>query len=138
MCSHKNLPKLIPLILLFSKTKSSVEGGRHCKSIVGPHNIEHTNQAQNITRPRTHMCVKVALPVSCMSVKLRAMNSGDKKISIRESDVEIKMEPKVLFENYSFIHTCKCRNKSTRYASIRQNDQNLKWKMYRLYRHSAT
>jgi hypothetical protein len=95
VCSHKNRPKLAPLILLFSKTKSSVEDERHCKSIVGPLKNEHTNQAQNFIRPRAHVYIKVALPVSCMSVKLGAMNAYDKKISIRESDIEIKMEPKV-------------------------------------------
>ena len=56
------------------------------------------NQAQNITGPRAHVCVKVALPASCMSVQLRAMNADDEKINIRESDIEIKMEPKVLWK----------------------------------------
>jgi hypothetical protein len=104
VCSHKNLPKLVPLILLLSKTKSSVEDGRHRKSIVGPLKNEHVNQAQNITGPHANMCVKVALPVSCMSVKLWAMDA-DKKINIRESDIEIKMKPKVLWKQqfYSYL-----------------------------------
>jgi len=53
------------------------------------------HQVQNITGPRAHMCVKVALPVSCMSVQLRAMNADYKKINIRESDIEIKIKLKV-------------------------------------------
>jgi hypothetical protein len=60
-----------------------------------------------------------------MSVKLRAMNAKDKKINIRESDNEIKNGTKGTLKT-SFIQTCKCKNRSTRYASIRQNDPNLK------------
>jgi hypothetical protein len=80
---------------LLSKTKSSVEDGRHYKSIIGPLKNEHMNQVLNITGPRAHMCIKVALPVSCMSVEHGAMNADDKKINIRESDDEIKMKLKV-------------------------------------------